>query len=627
MGISVETYVLFKPTLSTVMACAAFILMIWPGYAVLHLLGFGRHRWAAATYAGPATTLGLMVIVWSGTAWASISLLRIADFIWIATILLGGLGVTLHISACRRATTDNGLPATLWLIAAIIPFAMMPAMFKFGLGIFASSMFPDGWSYMAVADYLSQVPRGAEGGLSPLHQYASHLAYTRNATSSLLAALALGLRVRVDEVTALYCLLVLFANGCALIAFAQTVFKKRGVIAIFLLLSGVAAPALILFFANLDQLLLLPLIPITAAIAIRAGSGQNDAARAGVIAGITLSASVFAYVEMAPLGWLAALSFIIVPNVSFRTAIKRGIIVACVALLVAIALTSPGLLSLYAMLKSQFAQAQMSVRPGEGFVEAVVARFGFLNLRLIDLRAFFAVAIIVVAFLGVWQERERWLSCIAIIAISALTAYFIYPEKYLYGAYKILSITLWMTVFFIIIGTTKLLRLVAPLIQPKGLAKLSAGGIALACIATMIFAHGVFVRTADNGLQQQRFREAAAMADIVGNQPTLLSVRDDLANQWAVLHFARATIMLSPLRIYMAQPHVVPLMNRAYIVDPSSIRFILTDRGPSRVAIENATIISESDIYTLWRVNHPSWTVSAEGGPHNDRIFVRGSPD
>ena len=37
---------------------------------------------------------------------------------------------------------------------------------RYGLGQFVNSTYPDPWSYVMVADYLSAVPRGAEGGLS-----------------------------------------------------------------------------------------------------------------------------------------------------------------------------------------------------------------------------------------------------------------------------------------------------------------------------------------------------------------------------------------------------------------------------------------------------------------------------
>jgi len=71
----------------------------------------------------------------------------------------------------------------------LLPLLMMPATLRYGLGDFVNSTYADPWSYIMVADYLSAVARGAEGGLSSLHQYASHLMNTRNASSATWASL------------------------------------------------------------------------------------------------------------------------------------------------------------------------------------------------------------------------------------------------------------------------------------------------------------------------------------------------------------------------------------------------------------------------------------------------------
>src|SRR5258708_18140847 len=85
--------ILFQPLLSIIALLSAFMLMIWPGYALLHMLGHGRHRWPAALFAGPAVTLALWIIVLSGSAWASIPLHRISGPVWISSLLLAVLGI------------------------------------------------------------------------------------------------------------------------------------------------------------------------------------------------------------------------------------------------------------------------------------------------------------------------------------------------------------------------------------------------------------------------------------------------------------------------------------------------------------------------------------------------------
>jgi hypothetical protein len=222
--------ILFQPLPSALIALAAFFVMIWPGYALLHLAGHGRHRWSAALFAGPAVTLALWIIALSGAAWASVPLRSIFGPVWIATLLLAAFGVVLRLSVNRQVTAAADTRQErlwLWATAAVLPFVVMPATLRYGLGNFVNSTYADPWSYIMVADYLSAVARGVEGGLSALHQYASHLMNARNASSAILAHLAFGFGgVKADQAMAPYCLLLLFANTSALIGFARSSFGR-----------------------------------------------------------------------------------------------------------------------------------------------------------------------------------------------------------------------------------------------------------------------------------------------------------------------------------------------------------------------------------------------------------------
>ncbi len=237
------------------------------------------------------------------------------------------------------------------------------------------------------------------------------------------------------------------------------------------------------------------------------------------------------------------------------------------------------------------------------------------------------MSILALAIAGLWVERRRWLACLAMISVVVLAAYFAYPERYPYGAYKIVSVNLWIVAFFAIAGGGWLLRSATLKIQPITQSKFSTATIVSAFLLTGALSHRIFAQSLENGELQEGFREATTIAKIVGNQPTLISVREDLANQWAVLYLSEGTAMVSPLRMYMAQSHVVPLMQRSKPVDPSTIGFIVTDSGPDRVTVENARIISLGRIYSLWKVDNENWSVSATGGAHNDHISIKGKMD
>lgn len=141
----------------------------------------------------------------------------------------------------------------------MLPFVVMPATLRYGLGNCVNSTYADPWSYIMVADYLSAVARGAEGGLSSLHQYASHLMNTRNASSAILAHLSFGFEgVKADQAMVPFCLLLLFANTSALIGFARSSFGRAEAALGLALLAGLGWPANIVFAGNFDQPLLLP---------------------------------------------------------------------------------------------------------------------------------------------------------------------------------------------------------------------------------------------------------------------------------------------------------------------------------------------------------------------------------
>ena len=248
---------------SIVLALAVFFLMVWPGYALLYLLGFGSDRWPWARFAGPAVTLSFWIIALSGTVWARLTLEQTAIPIWIATLLLAVIGFCLDASSWRKArvvSEANG--PWLWLMTGAtvaIPFLVMPASFRFGLADFPNSTSADSWSYVAMADYLLTIPRGMEGGLSALHQYAAHLMATRNATPAMLGFLSIGLGwVKVSQTVVLFCLIVLFAHATALVAFAATIFGRAGAAGALLVIVGLGWPANIVHAGNFDQLLMLP---------------------------------------------------------------------------------------------------------------------------------------------------------------------------------------------------------------------------------------------------------------------------------------------------------------------------------------------------------------------------------
>jgi hypothetical protein len=619
---------------SIAMAFFLFFLMTWSGYALLHLVGLGSNRWPCAIFAGPAVIVALWTIVLSGAVWALVPLNLIAIPTWALTISLAAIGLGLRLSV-RGHSAETGDYDHLWsavavVAAALIPLLIMPATFRYGLANFGNSTYPDSWSYVAVADTLMTVTRTADGGLPALHQYAAHLGASRNSAYALLAFLSFGLGgIKPDQVVVLFCLCLLFANAVALIAFAGTAFGRVGPAMIGLvLLAGLGWPADIVATGNFDHLLLLPLMPSVAALALIAGGdpATRDANLLGasLVIGAFAAAAMYAYPELAFFGFLTAISFFVVPNTTLRLRVRRAILLACIALPVAALLIRPGFSDLLIALKGQFGLATSTNRPGDGFFPGILSRLHvaeavwalgreYLISRWPGVAAAIAVVLAITTATGVWSERRRWSVVLALCATTAAFIHFAYRARYDYAVYKIVSVNFWMISFFTIAGWIWLAK------RANANRQFQVGVViapVLALIVITTIRTLVQITRTDfnrNARQQQNFREATKIAAIIGKEPTVLAVHDPLANQWGVFYLTTTPILVAPYRMYMAQLHVIPFMERATPVEPAAIQYIVTDRNDKRRAIvSGARRIWDGEVYSLWNIEQPDWSVIAD---------------
>src|SRR5204862_6006427 len=59
---------------------------------------------------------------------------------------------------------------------------------------------------------------------------------------------------------------------------------------------------------------------------------------------------------------------------------------------------------------------------------------------------------------GAWSERRRWSVILAFALTAVAFAYFAYREHYTYGAYKIVSVNIWMIGFLTVAGGIRLVE-------------------------------------------------------------------------------------------------------------------------------------------------------------------------
>lgn len=592
------------------MALLACALLPWPGYAVLHIFGAGRARWPGAILAGPAVTVALWTVVLSGAAWLAVPLERIGYAAWVATAAVGCLGLALRISVAQKVVVAHAGAVVLWIAITGVALCAMPTLFVFGFAIFANSTFPDAWSYIAVADYLTLIARGTEGGLSPLHQYASHLSFMRNASSALLAFIAKGIGSRADEAVGPFCFIVLFAYSSALAAFAKTVLKTTNAALLIVMIAGFGCPALVMYFANFDQLLLLPMPPLMAAIALRSSETETSALGNGAILGLLMAAAILAYIEIAPLAILVGLSFGLQKIGMPWANLRHSIVTTTVACFTAGLLVTPASASLLAVLRAQYLSSTNATRPGDGVLAAWLLGGEFLQMNWISVALITVLIGTGMIAIGVWSERTRWSVVFAFAVVVGLSLYFGFHEVYLYAVYKIVSVNAWLIGFFAVCGLSTMSGRIS--VARRSLA-LSAIVVCTAIIAfTVSITCSKFVQ---NALRQISHREALTIAATTLNTPILIAVNDNLANEWAVFYLANVPAAVVPYRGYMAQAHLLPVMARAKRVPRDDIRYVVTDHDDiSRLQVSGATRIWDGTAYTLWKIEKNDWTVCPSTG-------------
>ena len=609
---------LSQPAFSLAMTLAALAFMVWPGYAVLHVLGLGRHRWSAALFAGPTITLALWIISLSGAAWTSIPLPNVFGPVWMSTAVLAVIGLGLWVSARQKIKRDQNLMMKslfLWSLTMVLPLAVMPTIFNFGLSIFANSTSADSWAYVAVADYLSTVVRGTDGGLSSLHQFAASFSTVRNASSVLLAFLANGLGTRSDQSMVIFCIIVVFANASALVAFAQTLFGKAAMTAALVLLAGFAIPAIIIHYGNFDQLLLLPMLPVIAALAFRASNDFNLTTTSFLI-GSLAAAAFLTYVELAFFGIAVALTFFVPPRTAFHLVLIRISVLAAIAAPTFLLFASPGLIPLLDMLRIQIVAATSIARPGDaGQLTELISRLGlfgamrslppqFLSPSLILLVVTIMMVSVFVIAAGAWFERRHWVRLVGLAVVGLAAAHFLFDERYVYAVYKIVTVNFWMIGFFAVAGGT----LIHDRLQTYLPQRLRSAPAIAAAIFSLTFVAVVTKYSVHqfDGLaeRQKNRREILTIAQTIGRDPTLLSVSDDLDNEWAVFYLIETPLIITPYKSYMAG--AVSYMDRANSVDPSLIRFIITGHDDSaRAPVGGARRIWDGNVYSLWQKATP----------------------
>ena len=609
------------------------------GVGLLALTGC-RERLAAPLLLAPSVMLAAWLVCCSAAAWLRIPIEAVAPWLWGATLLLAAWGGGVLLRAARAHLSASAPGAwrridAAWLVsgalALLLPLAVVPGVLRFGLADFAGSSYLDSWSYVAFADYLLREVRGADGGLSPLHQYAAILANSRNGASALLAFLSSAAPGgRPDTAVNLFCLLSLFAYAGAVAGFGLAMFGRRSApVGALVLLSVTGWPGDIVFYGNFDQLLCLPVLPALATIAAHIGR-RGPCRCLTPLAALLIAAAFYAYVELALLGVVVAGGFLLPPNSRSWLRLGRAAIAAVLAVAGAGLLLLPAATALLPYFVAQLAWGTWSgVRPGELYLPGLIdpsyalsALWALGGEFRIDAnysaRVLTAALLAGCALWGAARERQRWLAVLAAAATVTVAGVMAFGSHYAYGAYKILSINFWLLAWLTVTGCAALARQWG---QRLGIARRFPAvrwGLALLLVPVIYFRADTQFAVNDfpgTARVSRLSREAGKAATrIVGDSALLVSVTDTPANEWAVYQLSALPMRVFPYRAYMAMPWVLPRMAAARPVPWRKIAFVLTDRSRPAMPAEvtGGHVVWENALYALWQVTPGGWLTLAD---------------
>ncbi|HEX5216127.1 MAG TPA: hypothetical protein VFV98_11740 [Vicinamibacterales bacterium] len=530
--------------------------------------------------------------------------------------------------AVWRAPRMTGAAAAGLVAAGYFALSLLSADVRRGLTEFVGSPGGDGWSYVAFANYLWEVPKGTAGSLPPLQQYASHLASTRHVSSALLAVISPLANGGGDTQSAVGPLLaaLLFVFGAAAMAIGRLV-GLAGWRAILVGLLAVWSPWVLdaIQMHNYDNLIALSFAP--AIVTVLRSDGPPR--RLGILAALLLAGAVYAYVELSVISGLA-LAFTGIRRVigdrgrGWRSAAIVGGLVFGVCL-------APIALPVVSFLSDQVhvVSGAVGVRPGEGYLPELIqlsawpraywhliGQVGALGFgAFITVAAWMSTAALAAGVL-ILGRRGGW-DVAALFGVTlAAAVYFAAGQHYAYAAFKFLLIGWW-------VGAVALVSAVDAVRRRRRVGVL----IATLLGTTLVIPVGAMTLMRMRHLQQRLdapsiapYRQVLDLIPQMAGRPVIVDIKDTAASLWAVYFLRQQPIRLVEYRGYLAFPQLAALMDRAAQPPIDQIHLLLTDRQSTPDAIGAAgpyTLRELPATGAMWlsSIENPNGAERWEGGP------------
>jgi hypothetical protein len=606
------------------------------------LCAAGRTAFSATGWLlAPAVTQAFLAVTLGMSAVLGTPIRHVSGALWGTLVGLATIGLAVEWNRRARQNREpvyDGVLAVL-TIAVAMPVIVLLPYFVHGFGAYQGSAHPDAWSYTAFATYLWDYPRFTDGGLSPVHQWASHLSVTRYVAASELGWLATATHEG-DTQAAFGLLLTLstFTIGTACAAFGRVLGLANGL----LVLAAVAGGAgnwisNAVLVSNLDNLLALPFLPALAAVA----SDAKQLAYPGTacIAGLFAAAVLYTYPEFGALCLLCSSLFFIRPLLTLPH--RRAIISIGMCALTLGVLVSPYAADLVSFLRLQLGAGISTVppRPGEGafsgLVDSTHRLVAFWGLgasgtpswpRLTHALALGLTILAIVGFLRMVQLRAL-AGLVTFILFFTAFSLFVFKYRYSYGAYKFVLLGWWPLTLAVVLGVRECSR-VHPLLM---------AGAALVASATFVVSAARSIREVDitRPPDMHDFRELRAVEVLAGGTPIAIAVADNTAEHWAAYFLRRSKTRLIVYSGYLAMPHVYPAMMRAESPPWADLRLLLTDATDDGPIVEQQRgwkRLWHNKRYALWDTGGIGWAVAwriDDPPPHTvggNRVWVGDTP-
>ena len=237
------------------------------------------HRW----YLAPGATMLVWAIALGIGVSLGLTLRTLSGPVLALTLVVAILGA-LDARRAWAAAKPTGL-----LILAAMPLAVMAMDVAGGLSHYIGGSAEDGWSYVAYGQYLWEWPKGTEGGLAPLHQYAAHLNGARFIASAMLGLFSplTGAGGDTQAAAGAFVAWTLFVFGASCAASADGLGIRRGWL-VLLTATAVISPWVhtAVLIHNYDNLLALSFLPFAMSVVAAAERpGTSVAVLLGAVSG------------------------------------------------------------------------------------------------------------------------------------------------------------------------------------------------------------------------------------------------------------------------------------------------------------------------------------------------------